>query len=227
MWVNKNTIPFTKINKAKPLTINEVQYPIDIFYRWTETQLNAIGLYSITISEYPNGRYYEANEIETFDTETPTITYEAIEKPLLEVQASLVKSIENTATNKFNTATGNYTAGEMSSWTDMEVDAIAHNNPDPLANGMLFDEATISGITIDDLVNKVLANAAALKQVKSYIAGTRSKKTKEVTELISIDACILYEKTPYSYTLTEEDIIDGIGTVGDIVVRYEDKCIEW
>lgn len=227
MWLNKNIIPFTKINKAKGITINEIQYPENIFTVWSEAQLNARGLYSITISGYPNRRYYTALEIETFDTDTPTITYEAAEKPLSEVQASLIKSIEDTATNRFNAATGNYTAGEMSSWTDMEVDAIAHNNPDPLANGMLFDEATISGITIDDLVNKVLANAAALKQVKSYIAGTRSKKTKEVTELISIDACILYEKTPYSYTLTEEDIIDGIGTVGDIVVRYEDKCIEW
>ena len=226
MWINKTTNE--KILKPKAITIDGIQYPKDIFTKWSEDELNAIGLYSYTVSGLPNRRYYTSEEVENFTTVPYSITYNAVDRPLADVQANLIASIEETATKKFNDATSGYTASEMSSWVEMEAQAREHLVT-PLTNGMLFDEAQIAGISVDALATKVIANADALKQVKAYIAGMRAKKTLEVMSLTTVDECILYEKTPYDYTLTDEDVADGMteGQVGDLVTRYKNNCTEW
>jgi hypothetical protein len=194
MWVNKNT---TRVyNKPKPVTIDGIQYPKEIFTKWSEEELNAIGLYTVVVTGQHNRRYYDSEKVEDLTATPPTIGYTAIEKPLSEVQANLIKTIEETATKKFEQATSGYTASEMSSWVEMEAQAREHLVT-PLTSGMLYDEAMVAGISVDDLANKVIANADALKAVKAYIAGTRAKKIAEVKALTSVNECILYESTPY------------------------------
>jgi len=195
--------------------------------KMTEDELIAQGYYPISYESKPNRRYYTSTENKALVGNVYTIAYTPTEKPLVDVQATLIASVEETANKKFNEATTGYTAGEMSSWNELESDAREHQ-VEPLLSGMLYDEAMISGITVDELADKVLTNAIGFKQVKSYLSGTRKKKILEVAEL-NFDACILYEATPYDYTLTEEDIVDGIGegTIGDVVVRYRNNVTEW
>ena len=48
MWGLVESGSITKIiNKPKALTIGDVQYPAKIFQLWTQSELNAIGIYEI------------------------------------------------------------------------------------------------------------------------------------------------------------------------------------
>lgn len=224
MWLNKtdNSI----IAKPKAIAVGGVDYPSAIFSKYSEAELNAIGVFTITEDSIPNRRYYTYNEV--LDTTTAHITRTPIEKPVADVQALLLRDLEYVANGKFDATTAGYTAGEMSSWGELEADAIAHQTT-PLTSGILFDEATIAGITVDELANRVLTNAAAFKQAKAYISGIRKKKSLEIQALATIDDYILYEATPYEYTYTADDqeVIDGLKSAGDIITRYKNNVKEW
>jgi len=44
----------------------------------------------------------------------------------------------------------------------------------------------------------------------------------------TVDECILYERTPYDYVVTADDIvIDNDLVVGDVVTRYKNNVIDW
>lgn len=225
MWLNTNDN--TVIKKAVAIIINGVTHPKTIFSKWSELELNDIGIYTPIEDTVPNERYYTYNEV--IDFTNKTITRTPIEKPLADLQALMIKDLEDTANSKFNEATAGYTAGEMASWNELELEAIAHQTT-PLTEGMLYDEAMLSGISVDELATKVLLNAGQFKALKAYIAGTRKFKDTEIGNLLSVDECILYERTPYDYTITAEDVandIDGTLVEGTIVVRYMNRVKDW
>jgi hypothetical protein len=223
MWLNINDSSI--IAKPKAVVVDGVQYPSVIFSKWSEVELNTIGVFTIIEDTIPNRRYYTYNEV--LDTITATITRTPIEKPLADVQAVMIRDLEDTANNKFNEATVGYTAGEMAGWRELEDEAKSHATT-PLTSGMLFDEATYSGITVDSLVAKVLANAAAFKQMKSYISGTRKRKSTEIMGLIDVNSCIAYENFAYNYTITAEDVAaDNTLTLGEVVPRIRNKVKDW
>jgi len=227
MWLNRSDNNKV-INKPIALTINGIQYPANIFTKWTEEQLTEIGLPTIVATGTHDRRYYTNVKVEDFDATPPTISYVAVEKLLADVQATLIASVEETANEKFNEATSGYTSGEMSSWNELESDARDHQET-PLLSGMLYDEASIAGITVDVLASKVITNALMFKQVKSFISGTRKKKITEIGLFTTLLECMTYEKEPYDYTLTEEDVVDEMseGIVGNIVVRYKNNVTDW
>lgn len=204
MWLYNN-----KMIHAKAIRVNGVQHPKAIFIKWSDAELAEIGIYKITEigRVFPRSPYYSYSSVEDFTTNAPTITHIATELPLSVVQARMIKDLEKVATDKFNAITGDYTAGEISSWAELEADAIAHQTT-PLTSGMLFDEAGYAGITVLALATKVLEKATALKQAKAYYSGTRAKKTLEILDLINVAACIVYEKTFYNYTLTADDVAE-------------------
>jgi len=235
MWLNRNTIPFTKIPKAKALTVGGVQHPISIFTKWSEEGLNSVGLFTIVATGVHSRRYYKSVLVEDFESTPPTISYIAEDLQLADIQTSMIKDLEATANSKFNEATAGYTASEMSSWSDLEAEAISHQTT-PLESGMLYDEAKIvSGSTdelmisgfVDALATKVLTNASLFKQIKSFISGTRKMKSLEIEALSTVEQCILYEKTPYEYSLTGDDELAGLGTEGDVIERYTNRVKEW
>lgn len=224
MWLNKtdNSI----IAKPKGITVGGIDYPSAIFSKYSEAELNAISIFTITEDAIPNRRYYTYNEV--LDTATSHITRTPISRPVADIQAVMLQDLEDVANSKFEATTAGYTAGEMSSWSELEADAIAHQTT-PLTSGMLYDEATIAGITVDELANRVLTKATAFKQAKAYISGMKKKKSLEIQALATIDDCILYEATPYEYTYTVDDleVIDGLKSAGDIVTRYKNNVKEW
>lgn len=223
MWLNKNDN--TVIKKPIAVVVNGVQHPSIIFSKWSEAELNSINIFTITEDSIPNRRYYTYNE--SLDYQTAHISRTPIEKPLSDVQSLLIKDLEQTANNKFEAVTSGYTASEMASWKDMEAEALSHATT-PLTSGLIFDEALFGGITVDELVAKVLFNATTFKQAKAYIAGTRKKKELEILALVDVNACIEYENTPYDYTITAEDVaIDDTLVEGDIVTRYTNQVKDW
>lgn len=225
MWLNKSDN--SVIAKPKAITVGGIDYPSAVFSKYSEAELNAINIFTITEDPIPNRRYYTYNEV--LDTATVHISRTLVERPLADVQAVMLKDLEDVANSKFDATTAGYTAGEMSSWAELEADAIAHQTT-PLTSGMLYDEATIAGITVDELATKVLTNASLFKQAKSYISGMRKKKSLEIQALATVDDCIAYENTPYEYTITAEDVAnDENGTLveGDVVTRYKNQVKDW
>lgn len=225
MWLNKNDGSI--IAKPKAVIVEGVQYPSVIFGKFNESELNALNIFTITEDSIPNRRYY--TYVETLDETTAHISRVPIAKPLIDVQALMINDLEEVANSKFNQATAGYTAGEMSSWRELEDDANRHQTT-PLTSGMLYDEAMLSGITVDDLASKVLYKAGVFKQVKAYISGTRKSKDTEIKALADVDACIAYENFAYDYTITAEDVandIDGTLIEGTVVVRYMNRVKDW
>ena len=210
------------------LVINGVTSLVDTI---AEADLNAAGYYKVTYGNRPDQRYYISTESKALNTTTNVyeVTYTATELPLADVQARMLKSINDTGNKKFDETTAGYTASEMSSWKIMEDEALSHATT-PLTSGVLYDESVVSGELIDDLVNSVLANASAFRSAKSYISGMRKKKSLEVQALATVADCIAYEKSPYNYTLTQADIDTGFypnNVVGAVITRYRNNCTEW
>lgn len=230
MWLNKNTTPYSKIKKPKRsnsiILASGKKFSEIAILSMSEAELEAINIFRFTEDSIPSRRYY--TYIEDIDEDAVVIGRTPVDRDIADVQVLMIKDLDLTANGKFNSATDGYTSAEMSSWSDLERDAIAHQTK-PLTKGMLFDEANFAGITVDELATKVLVNATALKQYKSFVSGTRKKKTSEIEALTTVDECILYEATPYTYTYTEEDAADEMNDVivGDTTVRYRNNVKEW
>ena len=90
MWalVESNSISEI-ISNPKPMVIGDVQYPKNIFTSWSSSDLEAIGLYEITIdySNLKDEMYYINGDIEyTFASDAVTGAYpSAVAKPLDDV----------------------------------------------------------------------------------------------------------------------------------------------
>lgn len=59
------------------------------------------------------------------------------------------------------------------------------------------------------------------------IYATQDIKEAEIEAFTTIEECILYEATPYDYTLTAQDELDGLGTEGTIIERHRNRVTEW
>jgi len=174
---------------------------------------------------YPDRRYY--SYVESVDYTNSTRTRVPVDLDINLIKSRMVSSVNTVAKDKFNQATVDYTAGEMASWPELESEAKEVVGGGILTDGMLFDEAYFSGIDIGDLALKVTSNADTFRQLKSYISGTRKKLTDIINNLSTIDECILFESTPYEYTITEEDVLENGLVVGDVVTKYKNNCTDW
>ena len=90
MWALVESNNITKlIPNPKPMVIGDVQYPSNIFTSWNSTELEAIGLYEITVDEsnLKDSRYYVNGDITyTFASNAVTGAYpSAVAKPLNDV----------------------------------------------------------------------------------------------------------------------------------------------
>lgn len=194
----------------------------------TEIERNALGYYNVFREPNEiNNSYYDVSHTEKLIDDVYTISYTQTDKDVGDIRASMLRDLELIANGKFDLATEGYTPSEMSSWNELEANAITHQNT-PLTSGMLYDEATVAGITVDELATKVIANATSLKQAKSFISGTRKKISLQIDALTTVDACILFEATPYDYIVTAEDVLaDGTLVEGAIIPKLKNNVKEW
>lgn len=79
MWAKVESGSVTKIyTSPKRLTIGDVQYPSNIFQLWSDSELKAIGIYSVVLdnSNFKDVEYYiNGNESFSFASDTVTRTY--------------------------------------------------------------------------------------------------------------------------------------------------------
>ena len=97
MWFVGNTETGFTVNKARGLTIGDVQYPRNIFVLWSKEELAAIGIkpYSETRLD---SRYYNQGALTRTESDGEIVgTYAAIDKDVDTLKATMLQSVKSIA----------------------------------------------------------------------------------------------------------------------------------
>ena len=97
MWFVGNTEVGFVVNKARGLTIGDVQYPRNIFVLWSKEELAAIGIkpYSETRLD---SRYYNQGALTRAESDGEIVgTYEAIDKDVTALKDTMLSSVKSIA----------------------------------------------------------------------------------------------------------------------------------
>ena len=189
----------------------------------TDTELNNEGYYRVEYGSQPNRRYYTSVENKALVDNVYKITYEAVDRPLADVKALLKVSIKERFLEKqikpiVDTGLGFSVDGGYDKVKDFEIGK-KYSFPSVKASDDTF--YPVSATDYDTIISAIELYGIQLFQLKWA-------KEEEVNALATIDECILYEATPYDYTLTADDIAElSDAQVGDVVTRYRNNCKEW
>ena len=207
-----------KIEELKTITIDGVLVYVD---KLSNAELVAYGYYRVAYDAKPDARYYNYSESGSIDGEFYTTHYAAIEKKLDEVKARMKAELKGVFEAKglkpiVDTGLGFSVDGGRGNLQDFESG---------LAMGVLSVRAsdnTMHEVTVpqmESIITAIRANGLSLYQIKWT-------KEAQIDALADVEACKLYEATPYEYTLTQADVMMG-GEVGDVVTRYKNNVMEW
>ena len=97
MWFVGNVETGFTVNKARGLTIGDVQYPRNIFVLWSKAELAAIGIkpYSETRLD---SRYYNQGALTRAESDGEMVgTYAAIDKDVDTLKATMLQSVKSIA----------------------------------------------------------------------------------------------------------------------------------
>lgn len=112
------------------------------------------------------------------------------------VKSVIAKNIEALATAKRNKMIAAYSPGEMASWPIKREEALKFQQTGLASDAPnLGTEASYRGISLADLVTKVLKDAAMFSAIEASIAGTSGKHRDYVKNAVSIDDIIVYDYT--------------------------------
>lgn len=192
-----------------------------------EALLNNYGFYKISYESQPSRRYYTYTENRELVGNVYTTSYVSVDRDLQEVKDKLLidlkshkQSIQDgrpvvDTTLGFNVDGGYRDLQNLQGAKDM---------------GLAFC-IDVDGVTHDILVTDWDTIIGAVQLNGLYVIQTNGIKKAEIATLTDVASCVLYEATPYEYTITEEDIdpLDEINTyvVGDIITKYKNNVKEW
>ena len=207
-----------KIEELKTITIDGALVYVD---KLSNAQLVEQGYYRVAYDAKPDSRYYNYSESGSIDGEFYTTHYTPIEKELDEVKARMKAELKGVFETKglkpiVDTGFGFSVDGGRGNLQDFESG---------LAMGALTVRASdntmheVTAPQMESIITAIRANGLSLYQ-------TKWTKEAQIDALADIEACKLYEATPYEYTLTQADIMMG-GEVGDVVTRYKNNVMEW
>ena len=97
MWFVGNSETGFVVNKARGLTIGDVQYPRNIFVLWSKEELAAIGIkpYSEVRSD---SRYYSDGALTRTETDGEMVgTYASVAKDVDALKANMLGTVKSTA----------------------------------------------------------------------------------------------------------------------------------
>lgn len=113
-----------------------------------------------------------------------------------ELADAVCAQIEALATAKRNAVVAPFSPGEMSSWpiklTEARQFGVSGN---PADAQFLAREAAKRGISLQQLVDKVIANAAQLSAIEAYIAGINGMHRDAVRALLTHEQVLAYDYT--------------------------------
>lgn len=207
-----------KIEELKTITIDGVLAYVD---KLTNAQLVGQGYYRVAYDAKPDARYYSYSESGSIDGEFYTTHYTSIEKELDEVKARMKAELKGVFEAKglkpiVDTGLGFSVDGGRANLQDFES-GLAMGILNVRASDNTMHEVTVE--QMQSIINTIRANGLSLYQ-------TKWQKEAQIDALADIDACKLYEATPYEYTLMESDAMMG-GAVGDVVTLYKNNVMEW
>jgi len=84
--------------------------------------------------------------------------------------------------------------------------------------------------TIDPTTGYAIMLKATAKNGIGTIFTTKQTKKQDINALVDIDACKLYENTPYDHVVTQEDVdSDPAGnlTPGETITKYRNNVTDW
>jgi hypothetical protein len=97
MWFVGNTETGFTVNKARGLTIGDVQYPRNIFVLWSKEELAEIGIKPYS-EVHPDKRYYNQGALTRAETDGEIVgTYAAIDKDVDALKATMLQSVKSIA----------------------------------------------------------------------------------------------------------------------------------
>jgi len=97
MWFVGNTETGFTVNKARGLTIGDVQYPRNIFVLWSKEELAAIGIKPYS-EVRPDKRYYNQGALTRAESDGEIVgTYAAIDKDVDALKDTMLQSVKSIA----------------------------------------------------------------------------------------------------------------------------------
>ena len=97
MWFVGNTEVGFTVNKARGLTIGDVQYPRNIFVLWSKEELSAIGIKPYS-EVHPDQRYYTSGALTRTETNGDMVgTYEAVSKDVDHLKSNMLSKVKSIA----------------------------------------------------------------------------------------------------------------------------------
>ena len=97
MWFVGNTETGFTVNKARGLTIGDVQYPRNIFVLWSKEELAEIGIKPYS-EVHPDKRYYSDGELTRTESNGEIVgTYAAVAKDLDTLKATMLGTVKSIA----------------------------------------------------------------------------------------------------------------------------------
>jgi hypothetical protein len=165
------------IKKAIPLTIGDTQYPQQIFSRFSEAELNALGIYSMTIVNVEE--VYGKKEIYTDDFETHTRTFTLVDIPNLVAKET---NQREQAKSDIDVTAGNvrsYFAAyplideEYSRAYGVAKEWLAEADPKPIAPLAVSSWADASGLTNTEAAESIITSGEQYNQVLDAVRAIR------------------------------------------------------
>jgi len=97
MWFVGNVETGFTVNKARGLTIGDVQYPRNIFVLWSKEELSAIGIKPYS-EVHPDQRYYTSGALTRTETDGDMVgTYEAVAKDVDHLKNNMLSTVKSVA----------------------------------------------------------------------------------------------------------------------------------
>jgi malate synthase len=125
MWFVGNTEAGFVVNKARGLTIGDVQYPRNIFVLWSKEELAAIGIkpYSETRLD---SRYYNQGALTRTETDGEMVgTYAAVAKDVDQLKDTMLQSVKSIA-GSLQSQVDWYWSRAAKGGTDVPADVTTH-----------------------------------------------------------------------------------------------------
>lgn len=111
---------------------------------------------------------------------------------LSQAKAEKRREVSALARTKYDAVTAGISAAEMAGWPILLSEAVAYR-AGSTTHPALDAEASIRGITLEALVQKIENNAAQFQAARAAIAGTDGKKRDEIDALASFEAVAAYD----------------------------------
>ena len=125
MWFVGNTETGFTVNKARGLTIGDVQYPRNIFVLWSKEELAEIGIKPYS-EVHPDQRYYTSGALTCTESDGDMVgTYASVAKDVDQLKDTMLSSVKSIA-GSLQSQVDWYWSREAKGGTAVPSDVAAH-----------------------------------------------------------------------------------------------------